>query len=137
MVVTTGSLLLSLAGFPRMQRSNTWIWLLLAALLLLPPGPAGRFLLDLLGGITLALLLLPLLLGAAGFVAWQVIQRRLRTCTVCGFTSMATEICPACGSPIVATPPSAGDVDQLDASSVTIDVQVVDAEDSKRNERNG
>ncbi len=120
-----------------MQRSNTWIWLLLAALLLLAPGPAGRFLLDLLGGITLALLLLPLLLGAAGFVAWQVIQRRLRTCTVCGFTSMATEICPACGSPIEGTPKPSGDVDQLDASTVTIDVQVLATEDSNPNDGKG
>ena len=62
-----------------MQGSRTWLWLLLALLLLLAPGPAGRFVLDLLGGITLLLVLLPLLLGAAGFVAWQVIQRRLRT----------------------------------------------------------
>ena len=60
-----------------MQRSNTWIWLLLLALLLLAPGPAGRFLLDLVGGLTLLFLLLPLLLGAAGFVAWKVLQSRL------------------------------------------------------------
>ena len=61
-----------------MQRSNTWIWLLLLALLLLAPGPAGRFLLDLVGGLTLLFLLLPLLLGAAGFVAWQVLQKMKR-----------------------------------------------------------
>jgi len=111
-----------------MQRSNLWIWLLLAAVLLLAPGPAGRFLLDLLGGLTLVVLLLPLLLGAAGFVAWQVIQRRMRTCAACGFTSMATEQCPACGSPLgdgTQSPPSA---DQLDVSNVTIDVQVVDVD---------
>jgi hypothetical protein len=111
-----------------MQRSNTWIWLLLAAVLLLAPGPAGRFLLDLVGGLTLALLLLPLLLGAAGFVAWQVIQRRLRTCEACGFTSMATDQCPACGSPLAGGSPAEPGVDQLDVSNVTIDVQVVDAD---------
>jgi hypothetical protein len=109
-----------------MQRSNTWIWLLLAALLLLAPGPAGRFLLDLLGGITLALVLLPLVLGAAGFVAWQVIQRRLRTCGTCGFTSMATERCPACDTPFEDISPSDCAMDQLDVSNVTIDVQVVE-----------
>ena len=75
-----------------MQRSNTWIWLLLLALLLLAPGPAGRFLLDLVGGLTLLFLLLPLLLGAAGFVAWQVLQRRLRPCPACGFTSTAPDL---------------------------------------------
>jgi hypothetical protein len=111
-----------------MQRSNTWIWLLLAALVLLAPGPAGRFLLDLLGGITVALLLLPLVLGAAGFVVWQVIQRRLRTCPACGFTSMSPDVCPACGSPlgeeITPVPGTVGE--QLDVSNVTIDVQVID-----------
>jgi hypothetical protein len=112
-----------------MQRSRTWLWLLLALLLLLAPGPAGRFVLDLLGGITLLLVLLPLLLGAAGFVAWQVIQRRLRTCEACGFSSMEKEICPACGSAFSA--PAAGAVsgEQFDVSNVTIDVQVVNEDD--------
>lgn len=112
-----------------MQRSNTWIWLLVAALVLLLPGPAGRFLLDLLGGLTLVLVLLPLLLGAAGFVAWQVLQRRLRTCAACGFTSTATERCPACGTAFEQAPSPghapAFPVDQLDVTNVTIDVQVV------------
>ena len=108
------------------QRTNSWIWLLLAALLLLGPGPLGRFVLDLVGGITLALLLLPLLLGAAGFVAWQVIQKRLRTCSTCGFTSMATDICPACGTPFGDGIDAASPVDQLDVSNVTIDVEVVE-----------
>jgi hypothetical protein len=108
-----------------MQRSNSWIWLLLVALLLLAPGPLGRFVLDLLGGITLALLLGPLLLGAAGFVAWQVIQRRLRTCPACGFTSMATDICPACGTPFGDGLDASAPADQLDVSNVTIDVEVL------------
>lgn len=109
-----------------MQRSNTWIWLLLAALLLLAPGPLGRFVLDLVGGITLALLLLPLLLGAAGFVAWQVMQRRLRTCPACGFTSMASDLCPACGTSFGDDIDVTSSVDQLDVSNVTIDVEVVE-----------
>lgn len=109
-----------------MQRSNTWIWLVLAGLLLLAPGPLGRFVLDLLGGITLALLLLPLVLGAAGFVAWQVIQRRLRTCSACGFTSMASDICPACGTPFDNGSAPSSPADQLDVSNVTIDVEVLD-----------
>ena len=111
-----------------MQRSRTWLWLLLALLLLLAPGPAGRFVLDLLGGITLLLVLLPLLLGAAGFVAWQVIQRRLRTCEACGFASMEKEFCPACGSAFAAPTAGPESGEQFDASNVTIDVQVVNEE---------
>ena len=108
-----------------MQRSRTWLWLLLALLLLLAPGPAGRFVLDLLGGITLLLVLLPLLLGAAGFVAWQVIQRRLRTCEACGFASMENEFCPACGNAFAAPTAGAESGEQFDVSNVTIDVQVL------------
>ena len=108
-----------------MQGSRTWLWLLLALLLLLAPGPAGRFVLDLLGGITLLLVLLPLLLGAAGFVAWQVIQRRLRTCESCGFASMEKEFCPACGSAFSASASGSESGEQFDVSNVTIDVQVV------------
>jgi len=111
-----------------MQRSPTWLWLLLALLLLLAPGPAGRFVLDLLGGITLLLVLLPLLLGAAGFVAWQVLQRRVRTCESCGFASMEKEFCPACGSAFVASATGAESGEQFDVSNVTIDVQVVNEE---------
>ena len=109
-----------------MQRSNTWIWLLLLALLLLAPGPAGRFLLDLVGGLTLLFLLLPLLLGAASFVAWQVLQRRLRPCPACGFTSTAPDLCPACGSPLDGGSSPTSSQDQLDASNITIDVEVVE-----------
>lgn len=112
-----------------MPRSRTWIWLLLASLLLLAPGPVGRFVLDLLGGITLLLVLLPLFLGAAGFVAWQVVQRRLRTCESCGFISMQQKYCPACGSPFAASPIGNEASEQFDVSNVTIDVQVVDGKD--------
>ena len=112
-----------------MQRSRTCLWLLLALLLLLAPGPAGRFVLDLLGGITLLLVLLPLLLGAAGFVAWQVIQRRLRTCEACGFASMEKEFCPACGNAFAATTAGAESGEQFDVSNVTIDVQVLSEDD--------
>ena len=112
-----------------MQQSRTWLWLLLALLLLLAPGPAGRFVLDLLGGITLLLVLLPLLLGAAGFVAWQVFQRRLRTCEACGFASMEKEFCPACGSAFAAPTAAAESAEQFDVSNVTIDVQVLNEDD--------
>lgn len=115
-----------------MQRPLPWFWILLALLLLLGPTPAGRVLLDLLGGLTLTLLVLPLLLGAAGLVAWQVLQRLLRRCNTCGFTAIGWEQCPACGSPFDPSQTGAGRPDgesrqpELDASNVTIDVEVID-----------
>jgi hypothetical protein len=68
------------------------------------------------------------LLGAAGFVAWQVIQRRLRTCESCGFASMEKEFCPACGNAFPSPGAAAEPGEQFDVSNVTIDVQVVNEE---------
>jgi hypothetical protein len=116
-----------------MQRPLPWFWIVLALLLLLAPSPAGRVVLDVLGGLTLSLLLLPALLGVAGFVAWQVLQRRLRTCAACGFTSMGMDQCPACGSSLLDGPEggstsAARGLPDIDARNVTIDVEVLDDE---------
>ena len=115
-----------------MPRSFPWFWILLAALLLLLPGPAGRLLLDLLGGLTLTLLLLPLLAGGAAWIGWQVLRSRLRTCSVCGVSSFATDVCPACGSPFQVSDAAAAVASEtgsgLDASKVTINVEAVEVE---------
>jgi hypothetical protein len=110
-----------------MQRRLPWFWIVVAGLLLLAPTPAGRLLLDVLGGITLTLLLLPLLLGFAGLVVWQLVQRRMRTCQVCGFTSMGLEQCPACGALFTDEQAADGQTTSLeiDPRDVTIDVEVL------------
>lgn len=128
-----------------MQRSIPWVWLLLLGLLLLAPGPAGRVVLDLLGGLTVLVLVLPLVLGGAGWIAWQVLRRRLRVCPACGFSSFnAAETCPACGASFegaaaTATAarepfitfggaPLGADRQEAPASQATIDVEVVDVD---------
>lgn len=115
-----------------MRRSLPWFWILLAALLLLLPGPAGRLLLDLLGGLTLTLLLLPLLAGAAGWIGWQLLRSRLRICGSCGVTSFAQSTCPACGAPLHLSDAEAAaasvEDNGLDASQVTITVEAVAVE---------
>ena len=58
-----------------MPKSLPWLPIVLVALLLLAPGPAGRFLLDLLGGLTLTILILPFILVGAGLIAWQIFKR--------------------------------------------------------------
>ena len=109
-------------------------WLLLLALLLLAPGPAGRFLIDLLGGLTLLVVLLPLGLAGLAWVSWLVLQRRLRTCSACGFRSLGAEVCPACGTLFQDGAGENGgaastSVDQrFDAADVTIDVQATDVD---------
>lgn len=116
-----------------MSRPLPWFWIALAALLLLLPASAWRVLLDLLGGLTLTLLLLPLLAGAAAWIGWQILRSRLRPCPVCGVSSLAVDICPACGSPMQAeggAAPGVGSVPaELDASQVTINVQAVEVVD--------
>jgi hypothetical protein len=114
-----------------MQRPVPWFWIVLGVLLLLAPTAMGRVLLDVLGGLTLAALLLPLILGVAGVVGWQVLRRRLRTCEVCGFSALGAEQCPACGAPYAPSSDAVGSSTRLgaereiDASQVTIDVEVL------------
>lgn len=124
--------------------SVPWFWILLPVLVLLLPGPARRLVLDLVGGITLTLLLLPLLAGGLGLIAWQILRRRLRTCESCGFSSLGSEVCPACGTAFrdASTGEGQGDSrhpdprafwadrsDQnIDARNVTINVDAVDVE---------
>ena len=112
-----------------MSRSLPWFWILLALLLLLAPSPAGRVLLDLIGGLTLTLLLLPLLFGVAGFVGWQLLQRRARTCSACGFRAIGVEQCPACGTPYGLPQDGPAAAADVDASQVTIDVEVLPERD--------
>lgn len=116
-----------------MPRSLPWFLLLLALLLVLP-GPAGRLLLDLVGGLTLTLLLLPLLAGGAALIGWQVLKRRLRTCPSCGAVSLGQPVCPACGTLFERDPDGASrraaswssELPDIDARNVTINVDAVD-----------
>jgi hypothetical protein len=116
-----------------MNRQGLWVWLLLLGLLvLLGPGKAAHLLLDLLGGITLTVLLLPLLAAGAAFLGWQMLRSRLHTCPNCGLTSLGVERCPACGTSLQDGDPGDGppvgvargpDAPPLfDARDVTIDV---------------
>jgi hypothetical protein len=134
-----------------MERRIPWLWIGIAAALLLLPTSAGRLLLDVIGGFTLTLLLLPLLAGGVVLIGWQLVRRRLRTCPSCGFASLGTEFCPACGSSFTADdasgPASERTVastfwggrpaDEIDARDVTITVEAVDVEASSGGEPDG
>lgn len=125
-----------------MERRIPWLWIGVAAALLLVPTSAGRLLLDVIGGLTLTLLLLPLLAGGVALIGWQLVRRRLRTCPSCGFTSLGTDVCPACGTLFSsADGPGSSPSDppgsifwgtrsdaEIDARDVTINVDAVDVE---------
>lgn len=61
-----------------MQRPIPWLWILAIGLLLLAPGLTARLFVDVLEGVTLLLVVGPLLLAGAGLLAWQWAKRRSR-----------------------------------------------------------
>jgi hypothetical protein len=118
-----------------MSRPVPWLWIALAGLLLLAPGLLGRLLVDVLEGITLLVVVLPLVLAGGGVIGWWWLRRNLITCTDCGTTSLGQSQCPACGAPLQAgqDPGTSGSAGAgaspgVAASDVTIDVvaQAVD-----------
>ena len=111
-----------------MERKIPWVWIVLGGLLLLAPGTFGRLFLDFAEGLTLTVLLLPLILGIVGFVGWQLLQRRLKPCPACGFVSSGLEACPACGASLANDSGPSAPVEYIDARTATIDVEVVDEE---------
>jgi len=111
-----------------MERKIPWVWIVMAGLLLLAPGTFGRLFLDLAEGLTLTILVLPLILGIGGFVGWQLLQRRFKPCPACGFVSSGLDTCPACGASVANGSGGSGSAEFIDASTATIDVEVVDEE---------
>lgn len=115
-----------------MNRPPIALWIAVVLLLLLPTA-AGRLLLDLAGGVLLALLALPVILSGLGWIGWKLLQSRMISCTACGATGLkGAAVCAVCGTPYAnaadqrartAAPPTP-------ASDLTIDVvaQEVDSE---------
>ena len=56
-----------------MNKPSSFIWMVFI-LLLIVPTPAGKFIIDLAGGILLIITIIPLLLGGVGWFAWKTIQ---------------------------------------------------------------
>ena len=110
-----------------MNRPPALLWFGILLLLLLPTA-AGRVLLDLVGGLALVLLALPLLLTGAGWIGWKLLQSRMVTCPACGTTSLKGQpSCPACGTPLGQKSTSTEDRDgSIPASDATIDVTAQD-----------
>ncbi|WP_413405267.1 MULTISPECIES: hypothetical protein [unclassified Synechococcus] len=115
-----------------MGRLPPLVWLM--ALLLLLPTPVGRALIDVLGGVALVLLALPLLLAGLGWIGWRVLQSRMQVCPNCGSASLqANPVCAVCGSAFSnvdtsQTSTSQFKDDSIPASSATIDVTAEDVE---------
>ena len=103
-----------------MNKPSSLIWMVFI-LLLIVPTPAGKFIIDLAGGIFLTITILPLVLGGIGWLAWKKIQSNLQTCEACGTSFLNNQImCPICGTNIR---DQKDNLENIPASAATIDVQ--------------
>ena len=113
-----------------MNRPPAVLWIGVVLLLLLPTA-AGRLLLDLAGGVLLALLVLPLILSGLGWIGWKLLQSRMISCTACGATGLkGAEACAVCGTPFAsaAGSPASATASSVPASDLTIDVVAQDVD---------
>ena len=102
-----------------MNKPSSFIWMVFVFLLILPT-PAGRFIIDLAGGIFLLITLIPLILGGIGWIAWKRIQSQLQTCEACGSSFLNNPlICPICGNEFKSTKER---LENIPASAATIDI---------------
>ncbi len=103
-----------------MNKPSSLIWVALLFIVILPT-PAGKFIIDIAGGIFLFLALLPLILGGLGWFSWKLIKSKVKTCDACGSNFFNDQvICPICGENVTG---AAGNLDNIPASSATIDIK--------------
>ena len=96
-----------------MNRPPAILWLVL--LLFLLPTAAGRILLDVVGGVALVVVAVPLLLTGLGWIGWKLLQ--IQATTAAASSSAGSTV----GTPSEASVP---------ASQATIDVKAQDVESS-------
>ena len=100
-----------------MNKPSSLIWMV-CILLLLFPTPAGKFIIDLAGGIFIFITLIPLMLVGFGWFSWKRIQSKIQTCEACGSSFFNNQmICPICGADIKYNN------DNIPASAATIDIK--------------
>ena len=113
-----------------MNRPPALLWIAVVLLLLVPTA-AGRLLLDLAGGLLLALLAIPLILSGLGWIGWKLLQSRMVSCTACGATGLKGKgICAVCGTPYANAEASSGvaAASSTPACDLTIDVIAQDVD---------
>ena len=106
-----------------MNKPSSLIWMVFVLLVILPT-PAGKFIIDLAGGLFLVITIIPLLLGGIGWFAWRKIQSKIQRCEACGSTFLNNQIsCPICGTTIKNTEDI---LENIPASAATIDIKSED-----------
>tara|TARA_Y100001968_G_scaffold110288_1_gene99815 strand:- start:3 stop:332 length:330 start_codon:yes stop_codon:yes gene_type:complete len=106
-----------------MNKPSSLIWMVFIFLVILPT-PAGKFIIDLAGGVFIIITIIPLILGGIGWLAWKRIQSKLQTCKACGSSFINTQlICPICGTTIKTNEDI---LENIPASAATIDIKSED-----------
>jgi archaellum biogenesis protein FlaJ (TadC family) len=106
-----------------MNKPSSLIWMVFILLIILPT-PAGKFIIDLAGGIFIFITITPLILGGIGWFAWKRIQSKIQTCEACGTTFLNSQMnCPVCGTTINN---KTDFIDNIPASAATIDIKSED-----------
>ena len=106
-----------------MNKPSSLIWMVFILLFILPT-PAGKFIIDLAGGIFLIIIIILLVLGGVGWFTLKRIQSKVQTCEACGSTFLNSQIiCPICGTTII----NKSDIlENIPASAATIDIKSED-----------
>ena len=103
-----------------MSKPSSLIWMVFILLLILPT-PAGKFFINLAGGIFLIITLIPLILGLITWIAWKKIQSNMETCSNCGSNFLNSQvICPICGTHVKNRKDN---LENIPASAATIDIK--------------
>ena len=106
-----------------MNKPSSLIWMVLILLLIFPT-PAGKFVIDLAGGIFLFVTLIPLILVGIGWFSWKRIQSKIQSCDNCGSSFFNNQIiCPICGTNLKT---SKDVLENIPASAATIDIKSED-----------
>ena len=103
-----------------MNKPSSLIWMVFILLIILPT-PAGKFIIDLAGGIFIIITIIPLILGGIGWFTWKRIQSKVQTCEACGSSFLNSQIiCRICGTNVSKTKVN---LENIPASSATIDIK--------------
>ena len=103
-----------------MNKPSSLIWMVIILFVIFPT-PAGKFIIDLLGGVFLIITIIPLILGGVGWFAWKRIQSKVQQCEACGSSFLNNQIiCPICGKETQTTKDI---LENVPASAATIDIK--------------
>ena len=106
-----------------MNKPSSLIWMVFILLVIFPT-PAGKFIIDLAGGIFLIFTIIPIILVGIGWFTWKRIQLKGQTCEACGSTFLNSQmVCPICGATIKNTKDI---LENIPASAATIDIKSED-----------